>query len=177
MDDTRIREVLSAPSVEAWNFEDPMARWHPRFLDMARMVATWSKDPNTQMGAVIVSHDRRFITTGYNGFPRGIRDDKRLLDRELKRKMVVHAEANAVYNCPWDPHKIDSTIYITGQPCGDCAKAIIQAGIKKVVYLRYDFTDHWAETMMIAQQLLLEAGVELIEVEEGDQDAEAHESR
>jgi dCMP deaminase len=147
-------------------YPDELDKWDRRFLDMAQMVASWSKDPNTQMGAVLVSTDRRHISCGYNGFPRGVKDDLRLNKRDLKRQLCEHSERNAIYNCPWDPHRITTTIYVTGNPCLDCAKAIIQSGISSVVALSYDFLPRWKENMELAQALMLEAGLNMTLVEE-----------
>lgn len=112
------------------------SKWDHRFIDLATLVATWSKDPKTKMGAVLVSGDRRHISLGYNGFPKGVTDDSRLEDRDLKRKLIEHAERNCLHNCPFDPEKLNCTLYVTGSPCTDCAKAIIQKGVKRVVYLK-----------------------------------------
>ena len=73
-----------------------LKRWDLRFLEMSQLVASWSKDPSTKVGAVIIDDDRRVISLGYNGFPKGVADDKRLDDREEKYKIVVHAERNAL---------------------------------------------------------------------------------
>lgn len=70
--------------------------WDDRFLELATVISSWSKDPSTQVGAVIVDDDNRVISIGYNGFPKGIKDDHRLSNRDLKYEMVVHAEANAL---------------------------------------------------------------------------------
>jgi dCMP deaminase len=70
--------------------------WDARYLDLARHVAKWSKDPSTQVGAVVVGKDRRKIAVGYNGFPRGIADDNRLFDREVKYTLIQHAERNVI---------------------------------------------------------------------------------
>ena len=73
-----------------------LKRWDMRFLEMAQLVASWSKDPSTKVGATIVDDDRRVISVGYNGFPKGVADNKRLEDRDEKYKMIVHAERNAL---------------------------------------------------------------------------------
>jgi dCMP deaminase len=73
-----------------------MNKWDKNFLELAKTVSTFSKDPSTQVGAVIVDDDKRVISIGYNGFPKGVRDDHRLDNRELKYEMIVHAEANAL---------------------------------------------------------------------------------
>ena len=72
-------------------------KWDKRFLEMAKVVSTWSKDPSTKVGTVAV-RNRTVIAQGYNGFPRGIKDDDRYNDREIKYKFIVHSEMNAIYN-------------------------------------------------------------------------------
>lgn len=110
-----------------------VSQWDLRFIELARHVSTWSKDPSTKIGAVIADHDNRVRGLGYNGFPRRVADDPaRLQDRPTKLQFVVHAELNAILNArgPVD----GCTLY--GWPlftCGECAKAIIQAGIARVV--------------------------------------------
>lgn len=138
-----------------------VSRWDQRFLDLAKQIASWSKDPSRQIGAVIVGHNRQIIAQGYNGFPRGIRDDEdRYNDRETKYKYVVHAEANAIYNALANGAKLEgSTLYVTGLPvCHECAKAIIQTGIKRVVYdTRPD--ELWRDSSDLALSMFTEAGV------------------
>jgi dCMP deaminase len=106
------------------------SRWDQRFLDLAEMVGKWSKDPSTKVGAVIVRPDRTVASLGYNGFPRGV--DDVYLSREHKLLRTVHAEMNAILSAReplWG-----YTIYVTPLcPCANCAAAIIQAGIFKVV--------------------------------------------
>jgi len=131
-------------------------------MGLAEAAREWSKDPKTKVGAVLVSKDRRHISLGYNGFPRGVADDGRLEDRELKRKMVEHAERNCLHNCPFDPYPLDCTLYVTADPCTDCAKAIIQKGVKKVVYIPYPFVVYWHEDVEIAASMMKEAGLEVV---------------
>lgn len=134
--------------------------WDDRFLALAEHVAGWSKDPSTKVGAVIVSPDRRQITIGYNGFPQGIADDGRLLDREEKYALVVHAELNAILNAPTRP--AGATLYVWPlAPCSACAAAIIQSGIKRVVCLPAR-QDRWAASNHTAFQMFGEAGVEVV---------------
>src|SRR6056297_1129882 len=93
-----------------------MNKWDERFLDMAELVATWSKDPSTKIGAVCVEpQSKRILSMGYNGFPRGIADlDWRYEDKEVKYSLVVHAEANAIYNATSNGVSLEgSTIYVT----------------------------------------------------------------
>jgi len=139
-----------------------MANWEERYLDLAKQISGWSKDPSRQIGAVIVGDKGQIISQGYNGFPRGIHDSpNRLNDRETKYKYVVHAEANAIYNAIHNGASTEgATIYVTGLPvCHECAKAIIQTGIKKVVMdTRPDL--HWLESGNLALEMFVEAGID-----------------
>jgi dCMP deaminase len=108
------------------------ANWDVRFLELAKHVASWSKDPNTKVGAVIVNDNRQVLSLGYNGFPRGVEDRvSRYSDRETKRLFVAHAERNALDNAYVDVR--GATLYTTLCPCNECAKSIVQKGIKRVV--------------------------------------------
>ena len=137
------------------------AKWDIRFLRIAqREVAQWSKDPNGKVGCVIVSPDRRRTTMGYNGFPQGIYDtDQRLEDREIKNRLSVHAELNAILNSRTD--LTGWTLYVTKAPCLDCAKAIIQAGIVRVVCPDIDDSSSWASVQRAAKELFMEANLSI----------------
>jgi len=138
-------------------------KWSERFTDVARLVASWSKDPSTQVGAVIVDTKRRVIGLGYNGFPRGVADTpERYADREQKYPRVVHAEANAILNAIGSVE--GCTLYGWPlPPCAECAKLIIQAGITRVVsrHLGSGTTEKWHESWAVACDMFLEAGVEV----------------
>lgn len=108
--------------------------WDIRLLDLAFHIREWSKDPSTKVGAVIANDDHQVLSLGYNGFPRGVRDLKsRYDDRETKLLYVAHAERNALDNAFMDVR--GATLYSTLCPCNECAKSIIQRGIRKVVTL------------------------------------------
>lgn len=111
-----------------------MTDWNKRFLELAHHVAGWSKDPSTKTGAVIAI-GRHDISCGYNGFPRGVEDtEQRLTNRDLRYKFTVHAEANAILNALMQMTPIvGATMYMTLFPCSECAKLIIQAGIRELV--------------------------------------------
>jgi len=135
--------------------------WDIRFMRMAHEVASWSKDPSTKVGCVLVK-DRKIISMGYNGFPRLIEDDlNRLIDREVKYEMTVHAEQNAVITAAL--HGIStagSTAYVTFSPCSRCAAVLINAGISTVVVSAADvIPDRWLENFRLAAELLNEAGI------------------
>lgn len=130
------------------------------FMEMASLVAGWSKDPSTKVGAVIVDNDRRVVSTGFNGFAKYVKDHaERLADRDTKLQLTLHAEANAILiarrsveNC---------TIYITHPPCPHCASMIIQSGIRVVYYKKpnADFLSRWGRQMDTSLAILREAGV------------------
>ena len=144
--------------------------WGERYLHLAKEVSTWSKDPSTKVGAVAIGDNGEVLTQGFNGFPRGIKDsDERLKDRERKYKLVVHAEMNAIYNAGLNGVSLKgSTLYVYGLPvCNECAKGIIQVGIKKVVAMRpADYNKKWDDSIKDAKALFNEAEVMyLIDVE------------
>lgn len=134
-------------------------KWHTRFINLARHIASWSKDPSTKVGAVIVNDMNQILGLGYNGFPRGIDDyDDRYDNREIKYKMVVHAEANATLNKIGDIH--GTTLYVTPlAPCCECAKLIIQSGISTVIYETLGDDARWGDSNNYARLMFREAGV------------------
>ena len=112
-------------------------KWDKRYIGLAKEIASWSKDPSKQIGAVAIGEKGQVLAQGYNGFPRGIADsDHRYNDRNEKYKYVVHAEMNCIYNATFNGVSLQrATIYISGLPvCSECAKGLIQVGIKRVVY-------------------------------------------
>ncbi|MCH9645680.1 MAG: dCMP deaminase family protein [Proteobacteria bacterium] len=142
-----------------------MNKWDQRYLALAKEVSTWSKDPSTQVGAVTVGSKKEVLSQGFNGFPRGINDtDERYHHRDTKYKLVVHAEMNAIYNATYSGTSLDgATLYVYGLPiCSECAKGIIQVGIKKVVVEKSKELDNWNESVQLSQKMFDEAGVELI---------------
>lgn len=145
-----------------------MADWSKRYLDIAKEVATWSKDPSRKIGAVIIGDKGQIISQGYNGFPRGIHDhDHRYYDRETKYKFVVHAEMNAIYNAIHNGSSTEgATIYITGLPCcHECAKGLIQVGISRVV-MDTKPIENWKESGELALIMFDEAGIKYEFLEE-----------
>ena len=136
-------------------------KWDIRFLELAKQVSTWSKDPSRQIGAIAVD-DRSVIAQGYNGFPRGIEDtEERYNDRPTKYKYIVHAEQNLIYNATYNGVSLDgSTLYVTGLPvCSECAKGVIQVGIRRV-YMPKDFDiKGWSESWELSASMFKEAGV------------------
>ena len=130
--------------------------WDEYFMGVALLAAMRSKDPNTQVGACIVSQDNIIISTGYNGMPKGCSDDEFPWDREgaeTKYPYVVHAELNAILNASGRDLR-GSRIYVALFPCNECAKAIIQSGIREVIYL----SDKYAHTpTTIASKRMMDA--------------------
>jgi dCMP deaminase len=142
--------------------------WNEYFLGIAEQVKLKSKDKNTQIGAVIVGVDKEILSTGYNSFPRGLDDTiEERQERPEKYYFMEHAERNAIYNAArvGTPIK-DSSIYITsGVPCMDCARGIINSGIKKVYCKRICTTtnkDMWDEHQKRSIDMLHECGVDVI---------------
>ena len=137
-------------------------------MRLAREVSSWSKDPSTKVGAVLV-RDRRIVATGYNGFPRGMVDDERLQVRNIKYKRVIHAEMNAVLFAGPDGAR-GATVYIYGMrgPCNNCSKHLIQAGIRRVVCCGPEPRDDWSVELDDSKFMLAECMVEYNEIEEED---------
>ena len=135
--------------------------WDEYFMLVAKVSAMRSKDPNTQVGACIVDDDKKILSCGYNGAPVGYSDEDMPWDREgeftdTKYAYVCHAEMNAILNSHADLR--GSTVYVDLFPCNECAKAIVQAGIKKVVYLsdKYNGTDG----NIVAKRIFDKCGIE-----------------
>lgn len=131
--------------------------WDNKFMELANFLRSWSKDPSSKVGAVIADPEtHRVIGLGYNGLPKGIDDDK-ILSREEKLSIVVHAEVNALLNSNGCVYGM--TLYSTHQPCSQCAAKIINAGIKRVVFNTHDdFDKRWGHR---GSDLLKEAGIEV----------------
>ena len=138
-----------------------MTKWQSRFLDLARLVGSWSKDPSSKVGAVIVDPQNRIVSTGYNGLPVGVEDtESRLGDREVKYKMILHAEENAIM---FAKQKLDGcSLYVTTMPpCSHCAALIIQSGIKRVYTPVVEIPERWRQSDELTRKMFSEAGVEL----------------
>lgn len=112
------------------------ATWDEYFMALAKLSAIRSKDPELQVGAVIVSNDNRILSIGYNGAPNGYDDEKfPWTDKENRKYFICHAEMNAISNFNGNKKQLeDSKIYLTAFPCNECTKLIIQNGIKEVIY-------------------------------------------
>ena len=135
--------------------------WDEYFMGVALLAARRSKDPNTQVGACIVSGDNIILSTGYNGFPAGCSDDEYPWEREgeaTKYPFVVHAELNAILNAGGRSLR-GARIYVDLFPCNECAKAIIQSGIVEVIYLSDKYAD--TDATRASKRMLASAGVTL----------------
>ena len=137
-----------------------LSKWDYRFLDLAKHIGTWSKDPSTQVGAVIADTRHRIISMGFNGFPQGVDDtQERLQDRETKLMLTQHAEVNAL---AFASRQVDGcTAYVWPfPPCTQCAGALIQAGITRIVAPEVDEKAHrWGDHFALAREMYQEAGV------------------
>lgn len=141
-------------------------KWNDRYMEMARKVSEWSKDPNTKVGAVAVGSKGQILSQGFNGFPRGILDtSERLNDRETKYMYVVHAEMNVIYNATYNGVSLDkASLYVYGLPvCSECCKGIIQVGIQTVYVSKecLELRPHWQESWMRSVDMFSEAGIEV----------------
>lgn len=138
-------------------------KWDLRFLELAKHISSWSKDPSTKVGAVIFDKNKRIVSIGYNGFPQGVRDDtQRYSDRDTKYKMVVHAEANAILFAQKDLTNCCIATY-PFMPCSGCASLIIQSGIKRCIApsLPPELESRWRSSCDISINMFQESNVEL----------------
>ena len=141
-----------------------LSKWDKRYIELAKQISTWSKDPSRKIGAVAVGSKGQILSQGYNGFPRGILDHhERYENREVKYKHVVHAEMNVIYNATFSGVSLDgASLFVYGLPvCNECAKGIIQVGIQRVVI----YTDEivpaiWTDAFELTSAMFKEAGVE-----------------
>ena len=143
--------------------------WDEYFMGVAILSSKRSKDPSTQVGACIVNKDKKIVGIGYNGFPNGVDDDKFPWGKDgnyvdTKYPYVVHAEPNAMLNATSSLH--NCTIYVTLFPCCECAKLIIQSGIKEIVYISDKYSTD--ETTIASKRLFDAAGVSCRKFKEMD---------
>jgi len=143
--------------------------WNKRYIALAKEVSSWSKDPSRKVGAVAVSSKGQVLATGYNGFPRGMFDTaERYNDRELKYKYIVHAEMNCIYNATYNGVSLDgASLYVWGlPPCSECAKGIIQVGIKNVYWsCQEEIPPKWIESLKLTKEMFSEPVIGLHFVE------------
>jgi dCMP deaminase len=147
-------------------------KWDIRFLELAKHISGWSKDPSTKVGAVLVNDLKQVVGMGYNGFARGVEDtDERLNKREIKYQLVVHAEVNAVIQAGKEARGSVLYVYPTfAMPpiCNECCKVAIQAGVEGIVGYTPDENDprakRWKDSIDIARSMWVEAGLWMEEV-------------
>jgi dCMP deaminase len=142
-------------------------KWDKRFLELAKHIASWSKDPSTKVGAILVNDQKIVVGMGYNGFARGVHDEKgRYLDRERKYKFVVHAEVNAILQA--GNNAKGSTLYVFPSfmlppICHECCKFAIQAGVKRIVGYTPDINEErvsrWRDSIAVSRTMCGEAGI------------------
>ena len=142
------------------------SKWDARFMRLAKEISTWSKDPSSKIGAVIVDDERRILATGYNGFPRGIADtEERLNNKEEKYPRIVHGELNALLGALYNGVSVKgATLYVYGLPvCSDCTKSVIQSGISRVVINMSALdNDKWGKQWeSLSKPMFQEAGVSI----------------
>jgi dCMP deaminase len=141
----------------------PGTKWDLRFLQMASLVGSWSKDPSTKVGAVIADSKNRIVSVGYNGLPRGVEDKEEFLqDRAHKYPRVIHAEINAIV---FAKRELDGcTLYATAPPCSPCASKIVQTGIRRIVagVPEEGMALRWAEDFALAALTYADTDTKLI---------------
>jgi dCMP deaminase len=140
-------------------------KWDTRFLGLAAHISAWSKDPSSQVGAVITDGNR-IVSLGYNGFAAGVEDrQERLDDRGVKLNLTIHAEENAMIFAKRDLS--GCTVYVTHPPCPRCASKLIQEEFKRVVYIApsEDFLSRWSDDLQLSNEMYREAGVEITSYE------------
>lgn len=152
------QSLLGKKSINSDKLKD--SKWDLRFLELASHISYWSKDPSTKVGAVITNEKNHILSIGYNGFPRSVEDfSERYSDRNTKLKFVCHAERNALDNAYSDIS--DCTLYVTLMPCNECAKSIIQRGIKRVVcYVPDPERDGTSFNWDVTKVMFEEAGIQ-----------------
>lgn len=134
-------------------------KWDHRFIELAKLVSSWSKDPSAGIGSVIVDQKNRVVSLGFNGYARGVKDEG-MDNREEKLYRTIHAEQNAL---AFANQSVEGfTLYCTHCPCSQCASMIIQRGIKKIVFpnkMEKGFTERWQHQINISLELFKESGI------------------
>lgn len=151
----------------SWFTNTIITKWDRRWMQVAELVATWSEDESTKVGAVIVDPIRQnLIQLGWNGLPRGIENTKERNERPEKYKWFEHAERNAIYNsaASGSANLCGSVLYVTYHPCCDCVRGIIQSGITRVVTLGHTKQRHGDNHTEEAKIMLKEAGIEICQI-------------
>lgn len=138
-----------------------------KYIQLAKFNAElFSKDPHTKVGCIILTSDfSRILSTGINGFPRGLNDNiESRWERPIKYKFVCHAESNGIANAARTGTPIDGAVIVTTKfPCSVCARLLIQSGIKKVYSIEPDYSDpNWGDDIKISEELFKELGIDVI---------------
>lgn len=144
-----------------------LTKWDYRFIDLAWLVSTWSKDPSTKVGAVIVDEHNHILGVGFNGFPKGVPDaSEDYEDRDVKYQKIVHAEVNAVINATGPVR--GCSIYTTFPPCSTCTGILINAGIERFIFCRQPSERYhdWYANLSIATGMLVQAGRRIVVVDD-----------
>ena len=148
--------------------KDISKTWKLRYLDLAKQLSSWSKDPSTKVGCVAIGNEGQVLSQGYNGFPRNVLDsEERYLDKETKYNYIVHAEMNCIYHASINGVSLlNSHLFVYGLIiCHECAKGIIQVGIKKVYMKKYkQIPEKWEKSFLLTKQLFKEGGVDYEEI-------------
>ncbi len=139
------------------------SKWVLRYIALAQLVATWSKDPSTKVACVLVDERRRVISTGYNGFPETVEDRPEwYADRTIKYPLVIHAEVNAIANAT--RAVAGSTAFLTHPPCDNCAKTLIAHGITEIHFVMPDpdLLSRWQSSLDAARFVAERSGISLV---------------
>jgi len=145
---------------QPWEPTRMSTKWDTRFLGLAAHISAWSKDPSSQVGAVITDGNR-IVSLGYNGFAAGVIDaEERLSNRDIKLNLTIHAEENAMIFAKRD--LTGCTVYVTHPPCPRCASKLIQEEVSRIVCIApsEDFLSRWSEDLELSRQMYREAGIE-----------------
>lgn len=140
---------------------DKNTKWDYRFLELAWVISRWSKDPSSKVGAVIVDSRRRIVSTGFNGFARGLVDNVSDMPRDRKLLRTIHAEENALF---FAHRSVEScVVYVTHVPCAKCCSKLIQAGIQRIVVAPQDsqFLERWKDDIEETRLMVSESGIHL----------------
>lgn len=147
-------------------FQTKSMKWHNRFIELAELISTWSRDPSTKCGAVLVRPDKSIASMGFNGFPKEMDDDERLYEiREIKYDRVVHAEMNAILFCKDSFPLSGYTLYTTGPCCSRCIIHMLQVGIRKFVWPKATPEQQIRWNVAKTYEYIKELNASLIEIE------------
>jgi dCMP deaminase len=141
---------------------DRQHKWDLRYLELAKTIAGWSKDPSSQIGAIAVGSKGQVLAQGYNGFPRGMVDSpQHYKNKTVKYARIVHAEMNMIFNASFNGGCLNgSSVYVSGLPtCSDCAKGLIQVGVKELIMPQQKIEDRWYDSWQRSKEYYKEAGL------------------